>query len=106
MAEAGFYHCPAQNDPDLVRCYVCYKELDGWEPTDSPKKEHARAKDCLFVILGKSEAQLTAKEFLRLEEARANNRVKKHAQWMADNLFSASKEVKVGLAKYRRRPCN
>ena len=36
MAEAGFYHTPSDNEPDLVTCYVCYKELDGWEPTDDP----------------------------------------------------------------------
>ena len=36
MAEAGFYHTPSENEPDLVTCYVCYKEMDGWEPTDDP----------------------------------------------------------------------
>ena len=36
MAEAGFYHTPSSNEPDLVTCYVCYKEMDGWEPTDDP----------------------------------------------------------------------
>ena len=36
MAEAGFYHTPSENEPDLVTCYVCCKEMDGWEPTDDP----------------------------------------------------------------------
>ena len=36
MAEAGFYHTPTDCEPDLVRCFVCGKELDGWEPTDDP----------------------------------------------------------------------
>ena len=36
MAAAGFYHCPTVNEPDLVKCVICGKELDGWEPTDDP----------------------------------------------------------------------
>ena len=36
MAVAGFYHCPTKYEPDLAKCYVCLKELDGWEPTDNP----------------------------------------------------------------------
>ena len=58
MAEAGFYSCGGNNEPDLVRCYFCRKELvrifltcsalltslyflkDGWEPEDDPWKEH------------------------------------------------------------------
>ena len=27
MAEAGFYFCGGDNEPDLVRCYFCRKEL-------------------------------------------------------------------------------
>ena len=58
MAEAGFYSCGGDNEPDLARCYFCRKELvkivntwshltslyflkDGWEPEDDPWKEHA-----------------------------------------------------------------
>ena len=29
MAEAGFYFCGGNNEPDLVRCYFCRKELVG-----------------------------------------------------------------------------
>lgn len=36
MAEAGFFHCPTEKEQDLVQCYVCYKELDGWEANDEP----------------------------------------------------------------------
>ena len=36
MAAAGFYHTPTENEPDLVKCAICAKELDGWEPTDDP----------------------------------------------------------------------
>ena len=27
MAESGFYFCGGDNEPDLVRCYYCRKEL-------------------------------------------------------------------------------
>ncbi len=37
MAEAGFYHCPTDQEPDLVKCFFCLKELDGWEPEDDPR---------------------------------------------------------------------
>lgn len=36
MAEAGFFHSPNDRDPDIARCFVCFKELEGWEPEDNP----------------------------------------------------------------------
>ena len=36
MAAAGFFHCPTDQEPDLVKCFICMKELDGWEPNDEP----------------------------------------------------------------------
>ncbi|XP_023320669.1 baculoviral IAP repeat-containing protein 5 [Eurytemora carolleeae] len=36
MAAAGFYACGGIKEPDLARCVVCRKELDGWEPFDDP----------------------------------------------------------------------
>jgi len=36
LAAAGFFHCPTDQEPDATRCFVCHKELDGWEPTDIP----------------------------------------------------------------------
>ena len=36
MAEAGFYHSSNDRDPDIARCFVCFKELEGWEPDDNP----------------------------------------------------------------------
>ena len=69
MAEAGFYCCGGNNEPDLVRCYFCRKELvcivhflpphltflyflkDGWEPDDDPWKEHeSHARSGLIII--------------------------------------------------------
>lgn len=36
MAEAGFFHSSNDRDPDIVRCFVCFKEFEGWEPEDNP----------------------------------------------------------------------
>jgi hypothetical protein len=48
MAEAGFYLVASAAEPDLVRCYYCRRELDGWDPEDVPWKEHQR-RDCPFI---------------------------------------------------------
>lgn len=47
MAEAGFYHSSNDRDPDIARCFVCFKELEGWEPNDNPWYED----DFFFSVL-------------------------------------------------------
>ena len=68
MAAAGFYCCGGENEPDLVRCYFCRKELDEWEPEDDPWKEHARRGKCAYVKLGKKPEELTVSDVLGLLE--------------------------------------
>ena len=52
MAAAGFY---LVSTPDSVRCFVCLKELDGWEPEDDPIEEHRNhSKKCPFLKIIKS----------------------------------------------------
>lgn len=36
MAEAGFFKIESNTEPDLVQCFICQKQLDGWEPKDDP----------------------------------------------------------------------
>lgn len=36
MAAAGFHFTGSKNEPDLAQCFVCLKELDGWEEDDDP----------------------------------------------------------------------
>ncbi len=69
MAEAGFYHVGSDSEPDLVRCYYCRRELDGWEPTDVPWDEHKR-RECPFISLGKVPQNLTLEDTFDLEAAR------------------------------------
>jgi len=35
MAAAGFY-VVGDDEPDLVECFICGKQLNGWEPHDDP----------------------------------------------------------------------
>ena len=69
MAEAGFYLVASDNEPDLVRCYYCRRELDGWDPEDVPWKEHQR-RDCPFIKKGKLPRDLTVEDVFDLEAER------------------------------------
>lgn len=62
MAEAGFYWTGNVNkeEDDAATCFVCSKQLHGWDPTDDPWKEHIKhAPQCLFVKYGHKESDLT-----------------------------------------------
>lgn len=102
MAEAGFYYCPTENEPDLARCYVCFKELDGWAPDDDPFKEHSRSTDCAFVQLGKKEHEMTRLDFLKLQRERTANRARKLYEALEAQHESAKRKVKNELDKVRR----
>ncbi|XP_066994877.2 baculoviral IAP repeat-containing protein 5.2-A [Anabrus simplex] len=67
MAEAGFYVLNPKREPDLVKCFFCLKELDGWEEADDPWKEHeSHSQECSFIKLGKEESEMTLGEILQL----------------------------------------
>lgn len=52
FAKAGFYNCSTKESRDNVKCFVCMKQLDGWEKEDDPWEEHKkRGQNCLFVQL-------------------------------------------------------
>lgn len=56
MAEAGFFWC----EDDAAACFLCGKQLDGWERTDNPWTEHMKhSPQCAFVKLGRPENDLT-----------------------------------------------
>ncbi|KAL1434310.1 hypothetical protein MTO96_011938 [Rhipicephalus appendiculatus] len=103
MAASGFYHCPTDNEPDLARCYVCFKELYGWEPNDDPAKEHSRSVNCAFVRLGKKSEEMTVLDFVGLEKARAKNRVCKAMELFDHEKGDAMRIVRYELDKMRRK---
>ncbi|XP_050737109.1 baculoviral IAP repeat-containing protein 5-like [Eriocheir sinensis] len=78
MAAAGFYFIGSKKFPDSVKCFVCQKELDGWEEEDDPWEEHkSHAPYCQFIILNKDESAITVQEMHELEMHRAVNLAKK-----------------------------
>jgi len=94
MSAAGFYCCGGENEPDLVRCYFCRKELDGWEPEDDPWKEHvshAKGK-CAFVRLGKKQEELTVSDVLGLLEGEKFNMVATKSMQNWEEQFKAEKD--------------
>ncbi|XP_074647862.1 baculoviral IAP repeat-containing protein 5-like [Tubulanus polymorphus] len=93
MAEAGFVHCPSNEEPDLAKCYICLKELDGWEPTDDPWKEHlSHSAGCLFVQFGKKKHTLA--EVIKLESARRQNMIMKVMKEKVKELEEYAKETR------------
>ncbi|XP_064594628.1 baculoviral IAP repeat-containing protein 5-like [Liolophura sinensis] len=89
MAEAGFFHCPTEQEPDAVKCFVCGKELDGWEPDDDPWKEHkSHSPSCPFLNYDKPVEKLPVEDFLHLTVAIQ----KIYATKTYDNMVKEAKE--------------
>ncbi|EJF63753.1 hypothetical protein DICSQDRAFT_167803 [Dichomitus squalens LYAD-421 SS1] len=53
LAEAGFYFHPDSDFPDNVACFMCKKNLDGWEPDDDPFTIHySKCRDsCAWAVV-------------------------------------------------------
>ncbi|OAL36421.1 hypothetical protein AYO20_04317 [Fonsecaea nubica] len=52
LARAGFYYKPSSASNDNTICYLCERQLDGWEPDDDPIGEHLKhSSDCGWAIL-------------------------------------------------------
>ena len=72
----------SSTEPDLVRCYYCGREIEGWEPEDDPWEEHSRRSGdpCPFIVKGKKARELTVKDGLELEAERACYALKKKTE--------------------------
>ncbi|KAK4293593.1 hypothetical protein Pmani_033718 [Petrolisthes manimaculis] len=74
MAVAGFYFIGNKKEPDLVKCFICQKELDGWEEEDSAWEEHKKhASYCQFIQLNKSSSEITMQDVQDLDMHRMMN---------------------------------
>jgi len=53
LAEAGFYFDPSYDERDNVTCFICGKELAGWEEYDDPFEIHWKkcAKACPWAVV-------------------------------------------------------
>jgi len=93
MADAGFYACGGSKEPDLARCYVCRKELDGWESTDDPWEEHKRRGKCAFINLAKKPEDITIKDAMNLETEKMANLQQKILVLRSEQYEEKSKKV-------------
>lgn len=81
LAAAGFFHVPADNCPDRVRCFFCGNELDGWNPEDEPLNEHrSHFPDCGFLALAKPFEEMSVEEALRAHMQRQHAQYAKEAR--------------------------
>ncbi|KAI0905265.1 hypothetical protein F4823DRAFT_566945 [Ustulina deusta] len=59
FARAGFYFAPTPHFPDNTVCFLCCKNVDGWEEDDNPFEEHLRlSPHCGWAIVGGIETGL------------------------------------------------
>lgn len=51
LARAGFFYKPSAGK-DNVECFMCARQLDGWEKEDDPLEEHLKhGSDCAWALL-------------------------------------------------------
>ncbi|KAE8443988.1 hypothetical protein EG329_001117 [Mollisiaceae sp. DMI_Dod_QoI] len=56
LAKAGFFYHPLQANPDNVACFLCHRNLDGWEEDDDPLAEHLKhSPDCGWAVVASIE---------------------------------------------------
>ncbi|XP_072398726.1 baculoviral IAP repeat-containing protein 5-like [Diabrotica undecimpunctata] len=100
MAEAGFIFIGSKQEPDAVRCFFCWKNLDGWEETDNPWKEHLKhAPNCSFAKIQKAQANITLKQFIDLRHELLNKIVNHYKEKEISELSSLVKKVETRLKK-------
>ncbi|KAK0095664.1 hypothetical protein PV326_007708 [Microctonus aethiopoides] len=59
MAAAGFICVGGVDEPDLVECFICSKQLDGWDSTDDPWQEHKKHQaNCPYILLNKNKEEM------------------------------------------------
>ncbi|XP_053231580.1 baculoviral IAP repeat-containing protein 5 [Podarcis raffonei] len=102
MAEAGFVHCPSDNAPDVAQCFICFKELEGWEPDDDPMEEHRKhSPNCAFLALQKDIKDLTLQEFMRLCKERMKALVRKEINQKINDLEKRAEKTRNAIELLR-----
>ncbi|KAL8403785.1 hypothetical protein RB594_008878 [Gaeumannomyces avenae] len=63
LAKAGFFFDPHPGNPDNVVCFLCSKNMDGWEADDSPIEEHLKhSPNCGWAVTAAVEAECQGME--------------------------------------------
>ncbi|XP_034830606.1 baculoviral IAP repeat-containing protein 5 [Maniola hyperantus] len=101
MAEAGFYSvATGDEDVDAAKCFLCGKELDGWEASDDPWAEHkSHAAMCAFVQLGKKEDDLLLSEFVSVVKQYVINDRKRVAKLACEQIDEKARLLKRQLKR-------
>ncbi|XP_059051573.1 baculoviral IAP repeat-containing protein 5 [Achroia grisella] len=96
MAEAGFYSvATGDEDADAAKCFLCGKELDGWEASDDPWEEHkSHAAKCAFVQLGRKEDDLLFSEYLSVVKQYMINNLKQDGELCKEIIDEKAKSVR------------
>ncbi|XP_026761192.1 baculoviral IAP repeat-containing protein 5 [Galleria mellonella] len=96
MAEAGFYSvATGDDDADAAKCFLCGKELDGWEANDDPWQEHkSHAAKCAFVQLGRKEDELLLSEYLSVIKQYMINEIKQVGELSKEHIDEKAKHVR------------
>eukprot|EP00040_Diaphanoeca_grandis_P000530 m.15707 g.15707 ORF g.15707 m.15707 type:complete len:289 (+) comp10708_c0_seq1:104-970(+) len=64
LASAGFYSTASAESEDNVSCFMCGKNLDGWEHDDDPMSEHSKhCPTCPFMNLHLEENRVKTFKF-------------------------------------------
>ena len=91
MAEAGFVFIGTSKEPDLVACFYCQRELDGWEPQDIPMDEHKR-RECPFVNMNKKPKDLSVEDWFILDREREIALLRNRLNLTKENFKTLAKE--------------
>ena len=72
LAHSGFFRPNPEEEPDNTRCFMCYKELEGWEVTDDPDTEHLNhSSNCSFLsLIERNAVKMTMQRFIELQYKR------------------------------------
>ena len=91
----------SSKEPDLVKCYYCQREIDGWEPDDDPWEEHLRRSGdpCPFIKKGKKARALTVKDGLELEAERLCYILKKKTEESNTRYREEAEQVKQKISE-------
>ncbi|XP_046751250.1 baculoviral IAP repeat-containing protein 5-like [Diprion similis] len=110
MAAAGFVLIGGRNDPDLVECFVCSKQLDEWDSEDDPWNEHLKhMPSCPYIKIGKQdELDWTVPElFTLIKEFSKKSLTRKHEAAISEIKQEVAELSKVIPKRKRsRKPSN
>ncbi|XP_043204974.1 baculoviral IAP repeat-containing protein 5-like isoform X2 [Amphibalanus amphitrite] len=104
MAESGFFRCGGDEEPDLTRCFVCHKEMEGWEAEDNPMEARYHTAKCPLAKLGKPASQLTVEDMLKLINFQQTERVRALSSDMIEEFKTDATEVRKQLEALAKKP--